>query len=78
MCVGYVFLFRAPDSQYSPVVEILRKGNSVVTSERSTDLVGDCAPCADSELTLKEQIAKLDDMELVDGDDSDCEKMVEE
>ena len=42
-----------------------------MTSERSTELVEDCAPCADSELILKEQIAKLDDMELVDGNDSD-------
>ena len=49
-----------------------------MTSERSTELAGDCAPCADSELTLKEQIAKLNDMELVDGNDSDCEKMDDE
>ena len=38
----------------------------------------DCAPCADSDLMLKAQIAKLDDMELVDGNDSDCEKMDDE
>ncbi len=30
----------------------------------------DGAPCADSELTLKERMAKLDDMELADGNKS--------
>jgi hypothetical protein len=34
--------------------------------DQRSDRAGDCAPCADSNITLKEQVAKLDDMELVD------------
>jgi Fe-S cluster biogenesis protein NfuA len=34
--------------------------------DQRSDRAGDCSPCADSNITLKEQVAKLDDMELVD------------
>jgi hypothetical protein len=36
-----------------------------VASEDSANRAADCAPCADSNLTLKEQIKKLDNMELI-------------
>jgi hypothetical protein len=49
-----------------------------VASEDSANRAADCAPCADSNSTLKEQIEKLDNMELIkdnkepyDGTDGD-------
>jgi hypothetical protein len=49
-----------------------------VAREDSANRAADCAPCADSNLTLKEQIKKLDNMELIkdnegpyDGIDND-------
>jgi hypothetical protein len=49
-----------------------------VASKESEKRAADCAPCADSNSTLKEQIEKLDNMELVqdnevpyDGTDDD-------
>jgi hypothetical protein len=51
-------------------VEYLREGNSIVTGKKSGNEAADCAPCANSELTLKERMAKLDDMELIDGNES--------
>ena len=33
------------------------------------------ARCVDSEMTLKEQISKLDSMKLVGGNECDCNKM---
>ncbi len=41
-----------------------------MSSEQSKNRAADSAPCADSEMTLKERMAKLDDMELVDGNES--------
>ncbi len=38
-----------------------------MAGEETENEAADGAPCADSELTLKERMAKLDDMELVDG-----------
>jgi hypothetical protein len=40
----------------------------------STNRAAGCAPCAGSELTLKEQISKLDDMVLEDGNEGDSNK----
>jgi hypothetical protein len=40
----------------------------------STNRAADCAPCAGSELTLKEHISKLDDMLLDDGNEDDSNK----
>jgi hypothetical protein len=37
-----------------------------VASEDSENRAADCAPCADSNSTLKEPMKKLDDMELLD------------
>jgi hypothetical protein len=45
-----------------------------VTSEESENGAVDYAPCADSNLTLKGQIEKLDYMELVDNNKSTCDK----
>jgi hypothetical protein len=41
-----------------------------VASEDSENRAADCAPCADSESTLKEQMKKLDDMELLDDNEA--------
>jgi hypothetical protein len=46
----------------------------MVTSEESIKRAADCAPCADSDLTLKEQISKLDDMVLDDGNEDESDK----
>ena len=46
--------------------------------EGSQNGVSDCAPCADSEMSLKERIAKLDDMKLVTGKESDDDKSDDE
>jgi len=61
----YVCLFCERERQYSPIVRFLRERNLVVTSERPTKKARLGAPCADSELSLKEKMARLDDMELV-------------
>jgi hypothetical protein len=45
-----------------------------VRSEGSQNGAAACVPCADSALTIEEQIAKLDNMELVQGNESDFEK----
>jgi hypothetical protein len=45
-----------------------------IAGEPSENGAADCAPCADSEMTLKEQMKKLDNMELVDGNESICYK----
>jgi hypothetical protein len=49
-----------------------------MASEDSANRAADCAPCADSNSRLKEQIKKLDNMELIkdnegayDGTDDD-------
>jgi hypothetical protein len=36
-----------------------------VASKNSTSGAADCSPCADSNFTLKEEITKLNDMDLV-------------
>jgi hypothetical protein len=45
-----------------------------VAGEESANRGVDCAPCADSDLTLKEQISKLDDMVLEDGKKGESNK----
>jgi hypothetical protein len=47
-------------------------GNPIVASEESEKRAADCAPCAYSNSTLKEQIEKLDNMELVKGNEGTC------
>jgi hypothetical protein len=49
-----------------------------VTSKESTKRAVDCAPWAGSELTLKEQILKLDDMVLDDGNKDESNKTNDE
>ena len=51
-------------------------GNSIVSSEGSANPSEICAPCAGSEMTLKEKMAELDSMELVQGNGSDSEEMI--
>ncbi len=45
-----------------------------MASNKSEKRAADCAPCADSNSTLKEQIEKLDNMELVEGNEGMCDK----
>jgi hypothetical protein len=45
-----------------------------VTSKKSINRATDCAPCADSDSTLKEQISKLDYMVLDDGNKDKSDK----
>jgi hypothetical protein len=40
-----------------------------LASEESEKRAADCAPCADSNSTLKEQIEKLDNRELVEDNE---------
>jgi hypothetical protein len=53
-----------------------------VASEDSENRAADCAPCAGSNSTLKEQIEKLDNMELIKDnegayDGTDDEKSID-
>ncbi len=45
-----------------------------MAGEQRSNGAADCAPCTDSTLTLKEHLAKLDDMELVDKNEDDSDK----
>jgi hypothetical protein len=45
-----------------------------VAGEKSEKRAADCTPCADSNSTLKEQIEKLDNMEIVEGNEGTCDK----
>ena len=69
--IAYVILFSEPADQYSPVVHILRKGNPVGLDPSSETRGAECAPCAGSNLTLKEKITSLDDMVLVEENEDD-------
>ena len=51
----------------------LRIGNAIVSSEQSGTVGEDCAPRANSEMTLKEKIAKLDDMEFIHEKESESD-----
>ena len=53
-----------------------------MASEDSEKRAADCAPCADSNSILKDQIEKLDNMELLDGkegpdDETDDNKSID-
>jgi hypothetical protein len=74
MCRVEVFLFSEPESQYSHIVELVRTGNSTEAGNNTEENAADCAPCADSNSTLKEQIEKLDNMELIKGKEGACDK----
>ena len=54
-------------------VWFLREGNPVDPYE-NLNTAADCAPCADSNLSLKEQISKLDGMVLLEGNDSESDQ----
>jgi hypothetical protein len=45
-----------------------------VVSKEYKNRTGECAMCTDSNLTLKEQMEKLDNMELVVDYKSNCDK----
>ena len=45
-----------------------------MASEDSENIAADCAPCADSNSTLKEHMKKLDDMELLDENEATSEE----
>jgi hypothetical protein len=60
----------------------VRVGNLIVASKESEKRAADCAPCADSNSTLKEQIEKLDNRELVEDnegpyDGTDDDKLID-
>ena len=44
-----------------------------MADENTTSQAECCAPCADSDSTQKQHLAKLDDMELGVGNDSDSD-----
>jgi hypothetical protein len=50
------------------------EGNPIITTKNSTIVGEDCAPWTDSFLSLKYQIAKLDNMELIDGKERELNK----
>ena len=45
-----------------------------MASKDSENRAADCAPCADSNSTLKEQIEKLDNMELIKDNEGAYDK----
>jgi Fe-S cluster biogenesis protein NfuA len=45
-----------------------------MASKQRSDRAADCAPCPNSNMTLKEQMVKLDIMELVDENKDDLGK----
>jgi hypothetical protein len=60
-----------PAHQYSPAVHFLRKGNPVGMDTNTTTRDAECAPCAGSNLSLKEKLISLDNMELVEENEDD-------
>ena len=69
----YVFLFRERGPWYSPVIKIMRKGNSIVSGDVTTNCEVNCTIGAGSNLTIKERMAILDDMKFVVGNESDSD-----
>jgi hypothetical protein len=60
--------------QYSPVVCFLRKGNPQVASQNPPRGAAACDdPSPDSKFTLEERLTILDEMELVEGNESNYE-----
>ena len=76
--VAYVFLFCERGHRYSPAVQFIPVGNPIVSSERVAIREEESATRAYSVLTLKEVMAKLDDMELVPGNECDDDKSDDE
>jgi hypothetical protein len=60
-----------PARQYSPAVHFLQKGNPVGMDKNTTTGVAECAPCAGSNLTLKEKLISLVEIELVEENEDD-------
>jgi hypothetical protein len=48
--------------------------NPIVASQQRLDRAADCAPCTTSNMTLKEQMAKLGNTELVDENKDNLDK----
>jgi hypothetical protein len=46
----------------------------MVAGKEAKNEAADCAPCVDCNLMLEQQMEKLDNMELVDGNNSTCYK----
>jgi hypothetical protein len=67
----YVIKLSEPARQYSPAVRFLRKGDPVGMDTNTTTRAAECAPCAGSNLTLKEKLISLDDMELMEENEDD-------
>jgi hypothetical protein len=65
-----VFLSCEPEGQYSPLLWIVPIGNQIMAGEICKNKTVEGKSCADSNLTLKEQMEKLDNMELVNGNKS--------
>ena len=67
-CIGvpslYVTLLCKPAYPYLLCVIVLLTGNPVVPVLDSKKTITECAPCADSFFSLKEQIMNLDEMGL--------------
>jgi hypothetical protein len=57
---------------------LVRIGNPTGAGDDTEKNAADCAPCADSNSTLKEQIEKLDNMELVEGNEGACDETDED
>jgi hypothetical protein len=56
------------------VVQFVRIGNRIESSKDSDDRAAGGAASADSNSTLEERMAKLDDMELVDKNQDDLDE----
>ncbi len=56
------------------MVQFVRIGNRIESSKDSDERAAGGAASADSNSTLKERIAKLDDMELVDKNEDNLEE----
>jgi hypothetical protein len=76
--MAYVILFSQPADPYSPAVHFLRKGNPLELNTNREGTGAECAPCADSNLTLRE-IMSMDEMVLVEeNEDNSPSSDVEE
>jgi hypothetical protein len=69
--MAYVLLFSEPADPYSPDIHFLRTGNPVELNTSRESSEAECAPCAGSNLTLKEKIMSPDEMVLVEENEDD-------
>jgi hypothetical protein len=53
---------------------LVRTGNPTEAGDDTENNAADCAPRADSNSRLKEQIEKLDNMELIEGNEGACDR----